>query len=333
LILESCFSFSAPYNRNVSTSRMDDDSNDTMPLLSISSPETIQKCKALPLHDTDIFICSYPKSGTTWLQHIILSCLIASKSDEESASCCSDLSYDHVSDFAPFFEIDPHWQGDELADWIQRNQLRLGRRVFNTHLRYDMLPRGTAKFIYIVRSPLDVCVSFFHHLSHQVEGGYEGNLDEFFRDWMEGKIAFGSWIAHVKSYLPAFVDGKKNVEGEFLFLSYEDLINNLPETVNKLIEFLELDNVTATKQRALLPTFSFAHMKSESHRFQPKSVSWKNQFSFLRKGKSGDAKTIITKEQQKMYEEWMDKSGFEKTVETVLGKSNPRTCSKITQLL
>jgi hypothetical protein len=43
-----------------------------MPLLPISSKETIEMCCNLELRDSDIFICSYPKSGTTWMQQYVL---------------------------------------------------------------------------------------------------------------------------------------------------------------------------------------------------------------------------------------------------------------------
>ena len=117
-----------------------------MPLLSISSTETIQKCANLTLQPNDIFICSYPKSGTTWMQHIVLSLLfchreqqrrkIASKNQTESdlshgrTSTTSGHFYNHVSEYAPFFEIDPHWEGDSLVPWIQDNHTKIGCRIF-----------------------------------------------------------------------------------------------------------------------------------------------------------------------------------------------------------
>ena len=66
------------------------------------------------------------------------------------------VGYDHVSEFAPFFEIDAHWEDGDcdggggdyddstppLAGGVRANHARLGRRVFNTHLRWDMLPKG-----------------------------------------------------------------------------------------------------------------------------------------------------------------------------------------------
>jgi len=100
------------------------------------------------------------KSGTTWTQHIVLTLLladdrkykIAASTDNNSTAASTtdddDIAYNHVSDFAPFFEIDAHWQSSPsndstkvLAESVRKNHDRLGRRVFNTHLRWDMLPK------------------------------------------------------------------------------------------------------------------------------------------------------------------------------------------------
>jgi hypothetical protein len=49
--------------------------------------------------------------------------------------------FDHVSSDAPFLEIDPHWQAGsfiEPAGFFTHT----GRRMFNTHLLWHMLPHG-----------------------------------------------------------------------------------------------------------------------------------------------------------------------------------------------
>lgn len=299
-----------------------------MPLLTISSKSTIEKCKRLPLRSSDIFICSYPKSGTTWTQHIIISLLLlhgkkhhstnSNTPSEELQDETQELPYTHVSDYAPFFEIDPHWDEEQLIPEIQHRHSKLGRRVFNTHLRCDMLPSctscaeeekkgnsGKAKFIYIIRSPLDTCVSFYYHLSHQVEGCYENSLRDFFEDWMNGHLPFGSWDDHVRSYAPAIASG------DVFLLAYEDMVNDLHGCVQKLIGFLDLDDVLSEKDISeLLPSFTFQSMKKDLQRFQPKSVSWKNNFKFLRKGQVGDFKVVLSSSERDAFHQHLAKKNF-----------------------
>ena len=212
-----------------------------MPLLPITSPSTILKCKELPLRSSDVFICSYPKSGTTWTQQIVLSLILADKRYESATSTADNTDdkadttddniynddikqveeYNHVSDYAPFYEIDAHWESNtnQLTQQVRANHTKLGRRVFNTHLRWDMLPKTaendsdcngnvttepteqsnssredkqnllrpeTGKFIYITRSQSDVVTSFYYHLSNQKEGTYTHGYTQFVVvGWME----------------------------------------------------------------------------------------------------------------------------------------------------
>eukprot|EP00985_Skeletonema_marinoi_P003289 scaffold1372_cov79-Skeletonema_marinoi.AAC.6 len=123
------------------------------------------------------------------------------------------------------------------------NHDRLGRRVFNTRLRWDMLPKrcevdgctpqnddkkgnddvntGPAddndshvhkerpqcgKFIYVTRNQIDVVASFYHHLSNQIEGTYTDTFETFLRDWMDGKIPFGSSLHHLIRFAGGFAD-------------------------------------------------------------------------------------------------------------------------------
>jgi hypothetical protein len=315
-----------------------------MPLLPISSKETIQKCAALKTLETDVFICSYPKSGTTWTQHIVLSLLLRHKANMKEPLAPDD--YNHVSDYAPFFEIDAHWEGHDLAGNVKENHARLGRRVFNTHLRFDMLPQqgSGGKFIYLIRSPLDTCVSFYHHLAHQVEGGYEGTFAEFFTGWMNGKIAFGSWVDHVLSYALAFAKkGEQEDNGsssqvklgdgrKVLLLSYEEMIADLPKVVLDLQEFLELQ-VTPEQRQEMLPSFSFSNMKQDLDRFQPQSVQWKNGFLFLRKGVAGDSSAFVSEQQRKDFQQWIDQQKFKESLSQLLKESNPEVFCRMAGLL
>ena len=333
-----------------------------MPLLPITSPSTILKCKELPLRSSDVFICSYPKSGTTWTQQIVLSLILADKRYESATSTADNTDdkadttddniynddikqveeYNHVSDYAPFYEIDAHWESNtnQLTQQVRANHTKLGRRVFNTHLRWDMLPKfaendngnvtiestsikedkqnllrpTTGKFIYITRSQSDVVTSFYYHLSNQKEGTYTQGYTQFVVDWMDGKIAFGNSLHHLLSFVDGFVDNEyrstlseavtsrlaeddtqtRRHEQPLLLLSYEALKHNLQLEVQRIISFLNLKHIpTHILENELLPSFTFASMKSNSSKFQPKSVTWLNNYQFLRKGIVGDGRELM----------------------------------------
>lgn len=350
-----------------------------MPLLPISSPLTIDACKSMPLRSSDIFICSYPKSGTTWTQHIVLTLLLAEKryrslidakaSDEATSS---NLDYNHVSDFAPFFEIDAHWDHKEnsLTQSVVQNHNNLNRRVFNTHLRWEMLPKSAqhdrrtssvvsdtykrpscGKFIYVTRNLLDVCASFYHHLSNQKEGTYEHDFATFFRDWMNGIIAFGSPLHHLLSFAEGFSDNHyacdqasyTNKDCPMLLLSYEKMKTNLREEVLRTMEFLSLTNIPMdVLDNEILPTFEFQSMKDHIDRFQPKSVTWLNGFQFLRRGESGDGKSLLANTIESFdgnklclleeYHKWVHEEGYKEKVNRVFRSINSEAEDELKQI-
>ena len=220
---------------------------------------------------------------------------------------------------------------------IREKHKKLGRRIFNTHLRCDMLPSSIeeplgkmkvdsddekelsgAKFIYVLRSPLDVCVSFYHHLSHQVEGCYEKSFDDFFNEWINGDIPFGTWIDHVLSYAPNLFlspDQNENNENEnekkdhdvksdkkVLLITYEEMVKDLSSELHKIVQFLGLDDCIKSKDiQDIQESFTFQNMRQDINKFQPKSVTWKNEFKFLRKGEIGDSKKSITEDQRQKF--------------------------------
>ena len=171
---------------------------------------------------------------------------------------------------------------------------------------------ATGKFIYITRSQSDVVTSFYHHLSNQKEGTYTHGYTQFVLDWMAGNIAFGSSLHHLLSFVDGFVDNeyasstteasnskpsavsKEDHEQPLLLLSYEALKHNLYAEVQRIISFLNLKHIPSdVLENELLPSFTFTSMKSNSSKFQPKSVTWLNNYQFLRKGIVGDGRELM----------------------------------------
>ena len=118
-----------------------------MKFLSQTTNEVLELCRSLP-EDANlktVYVCSYPKSGTTWLQALIYNLL--SNGDQKSL--------EHISYYSPFYEIGNTWQMEEkkIALMYTKHHQSINYRVFNTHLLPDMLPQPSAnvKYVYIVR--------------------------------------------------------------------------------------------------------------------------------------------------------------------------------------
>jgi hypothetical protein len=279
-------------------------------LLPITSPATVRKMAALPLRESDIFVASYPKSGTTWMQHIVH--VLAT--DGESP-------LPHVSDACPFYDVDRTWNADVpdavLADEVQARHARLGRRIFNTHLRWEMMPKShpDARYIYMVRRPADACVSFFHHLTHQAadDGGFTGTFDQFVDEWTGGRGLFGSWSAHLKSWLGQDGQGAAAADPRVLVISYEELRADLRTQIRRVNEHCRF-RLSIERLDALLPRFTFEWMREHEAQFNPRSVSWvpapaaafegssvvpEAEFHFIRAGRVGDGQAAFMSAERK----------------------------------
>jgi hypothetical protein len=208
------------------------------------------------------------------------------------------VELNHISDFSPFYEIDATWEGSDeskaprLQPRYEAAQDKLQHQIFNTHLLPDMLPQETGKIIYVMRHARDVAFSFYHHLSNQDEasgGGAWANFDQFMTLWLKGELPYSKWIDHVAKWLTYM---EKEKQQRVLLLTYEELSKDLAGTIRKIVSHLDL-SLTAAEVDELAPRLTFQGMKSESSKYEPISVKWKEGYSFLRKGVVNDSKSAF----------------------------------------
>ncbi|CAL1272150.1 unnamed protein product [Larinioides sclopetarius] len=239
--------------------------------------------------DGDIIIASYPKTGTTWLQYIVLQ--ITSKG--ESFPSINDV-LDRV---APFMEM----AGPEAIDKLT------GLRMYKHHYRYDMVKKNSkAKVLYIYRNPEDTFVSFFHFLENVREEKL--NLEEFFEGFITGNVEYGSYFEHVLSYL------NHKDDDNLLLISYERLHANPKEGILRIAKFLgdEYYHELSTDKLLLnkiVKNTSFDHMKKNLKLELPHNNPEKgseestNTVNFFRKGVVGDGKNALSIEHVKQIRE------------------------------
>ena len=240
--------------------------------------------------------------------------------------------FNHISEYSPFFEIDKTWclteesatEGRVNARTEEKHQ-QLQWRVFNTHLRWDMMPKcPNMRYIYVVRSGKDVALSFFQHLSNQDDADcFNGTLLDFLAQWCEGSLPFGNWVHHLQSWMDAYHRQKSGGTGivenddsasasaneaatptsPILLVRYEDMVQQPLECVQRIIAHLDLgDRISPQRAEELLQYVSFEYMKSHQQQYMPVSVPWKAGYHFIRNGKVGDSENYFAEPHNQVYD-------------------------------
>ena len=231
----------------------------------------------------DIFIVTYPRSGTTWMQMILY-----------QLTTDGNMDFPHIAEYCPWFE--------KSVRSARAFETRPSPRLFKSHLAYPKVPKGPCKYIYVARNGKDVAVSYYH--LYRMYNGYEGTFAEFFDRFLRGKVEFGSWFKHVKGWWA------QRDEPNVLFLTYEELNGDLEGCIRRIARFIDRD-VSPERLDAILPRCSFAFMKEHEARFDPvMETLWEQSVqlkSFLRNGKVGDGAVSLSSDQQAHFDAIFEK--------------------------
>ncbi|XP_003801608.1 sulfotransferase family cytosolic 2B member 1 [Otolemur garnettii] len=249
------------------------------------SPESVSFAENAPdVRDDDIFIITYPKSGTTWMIEILS--LILKDGDPSWIRS------------VPIWERAP-WCETIMSAFSLPDQA--SPRLMSSHLPIQIFTKAffssKAKVIYLGRDPRDVVVSLYHYSKIAGHLKDPGTPDQFLQNFLKGEVQFGSWFDHIKGWIR--MQGKEN----FLFITYEELQQDFRSSVQHICEFLgrplseeALDSVVAHS--------TFGVMKANTmsnYTLLPPSLLDHRHGAFLRKGVSGDWKNHFTVAQSEAF--------------------------------
>ncbi|XP_037641279.1 sulfotransferase family 2, cytosolic sulfotransferase 3 [Sebastes umbrosus] len=244
------------------------------------SLESLKFAEEFTFKDEDVTAVVYPKSGTIWMQEILPLLL-------------------NEGDLTPIQTI-PNW---DRVPWLEEKRLALvvdqltSPRAMVTHFPYQFMPpsfhSSKAKAIYVMRNPKDIVVSsyYFHQMAEFLED--PGTFDEFLEKFLEGKVLFGKWTDHVKSWRSAELGDR------VLYITYEDMIQDLPAALRRMSEFLGRNLIEEAIQK-IAEHCSFKTMKTNcmsNFSLVPKVYMNTDISPFLRKGVAGDWKNHFSSEQ------------------------------------
>uniref|UniRef100_A0AAV2MBS3 Sulfotransferase n=1 Tax=Knipowitschia caucasica TaxID=637954 RepID=A0AAV2MBS3_KNICA len=252
-------------------------------------PHEVDQIRDLEIRDSDVFVVTFPKSGTIWMQQILL--LLQSKGDVERISKTDKFSN---GDVVPWIEVK-----GQVHKFVKAESPRF--RV--THLPYTFMPIALShkkgKVIYVARNPKDVLVSFyhFHKLAMMLET--PRSFGDFFDKFLKGEVMGGSWFEHVKSWF------SHKDDLNMLFIMYEEMVQDLTAAVRRIAEFLDIE-LTQDQLQNVVKHSTFKNMRKipqANYEQVPGDLLDHHQGSFMRKGITGDWKNHFTAAQNQQFDE------------------------------
>lgn len=195
---------------------------------------------------SDIFIVTYPKCGTTWMQQIV-----------HGLRTCGSMDFEEISMAIPYMETAPMIGLDLQAPQAAEP------RAFKSHMTRDEMPRD-ARYIHIIREPGDAFVSQYHFYNGVILHKDCVPADEFVRDF--GRFeqpAYTDYWSHLRSWWP------HRDRDDTLVFCYEDMRADLPGTVARVAAFMGIDDSEAIAVSTRQASYEFmkAHEQQFDERF------------------------------------------------------------------
>ncbi|XP_065211067.1 luciferin sulfotransferase-like [Planococcus citri] len=270
------------------------------------------RIRQMEIRDDDIWVCSFPKTGTTWTQEMVW--CIGHNADLETAK-------EFLPRRFPFLEHSPLFDYRNLTannpeikfppyvmDSIDYINKLPSPRFIKAHVPFELLPdklqnySTQAKIVYVARNPRDTCVSYYHHC--KLLEGYKGPFDKFAQLFLEGNITFGPFFNHIKGYW------KQRNNPNVLFLKYEEMKQDLKSVIYKTADFIE-KSIDEEDVEKLLDHLSFSSMKvNRAVNYEPvieinkKYKLIEEDGSFMRKGEIGEWKETMDSDLCERFEKW-----------------------------
>nr|GME05081.1 cytosolic sulfotransferase 17-like [Ipomoea batatas] len=230
----------------------------------------------------DVILASLPKTGTTCLKSLVYSIV--------NRSSLGSLEH-NPHDLVPFLELQVYKEKESPKRLENNNaQFGNGRRIFGTHIPYQMLgttlETSDCRVVYVTRNPKDTLNWMWHFENEQKKDEEEAwPLEEAVGNFCKGIFPFGPYYEHVLGYKNASLKNR----GKVLFITYEELAKNTETHVKKLAEFLgcPFESEENEKVAEIVKSCSFEVLKNHTMNKSEDPISDSRQAT------SGDYKNYL----------------------------------------
>jgi hypothetical protein len=246
-----------------------------------------------------VWLASYPKSGNTWLRAFLANYLSGSITPADindlpgGMGTVNRVQFDRIvgleSSDLTTWEID-FYRSEAFRSLAAASRFTLYVKTHEAYLtdtagRHSIPAEITQCAVYVVRNPLDIVVSFAHHLGTSFDRTIDHMEDPHFafgrnpeRLHKQLRQPMLSWSGHAESWLgvQAF---------PVLMMRYEDMLSHPEEAFGACVGFLGLE-FDAVRLRHAIRNASFDSLQDQErkHGFRERPTA---AAVFFRSGRSG----------------------------------------------
>jgi hypothetical protein len=251
----------------------------------------------------DIFLVTYPRSGTTWI-----SCVAA-----ELLFAISPENLLEIRSFVP----DVHVLPEKSAVPVANRYLVKSHFPFNSVHGFGFPPYSDyRRVIYLIRDPRDIMLSYHRYVRSL--SNYSGDLKEFAMDWIAGRIWPCSWQEHVNSWLAPRL---RTAPFELTLFRYEDFVTDAIGQTEILAKVLGVDVGRARIEEIVTDTSPHSMRERET---KVKDMTCPD-FNFIGPAKAGNWKQLQSKDDrdaiailEEFARDTMQQAGYESSARSIL---------------
>lgn len=187
--------------------------------------EMAQVIYDLDVRSDDIWVISFPKSGTTWTQEMVW--LLANNLDLKKANeIIQDDRYQYMERVA----INTYTNST-----VARMIAAPSPRFIKSHLPPALLPKALwtvrPKIVYVARNPKDTAISRYHFYSKLKN--WRGSFNDFMELFVNDQFIYAPYHSHVQSFW------NMRDEDNVLFLTFEEMKSNFMDILRRTAAFLD----------------------------------------------------------------------------------------------
>ena len=217
------------------------------------SAQSFRRAAEYEPRSEDVFVVTQMRSGTTWMQHLVLQVLTRGHGDLPR-------------DGAALGAVSPWLESIRTVDVLEAPLVGSERpaRIIKTHLPATLCPFSRrAKYIYVARHPLACfasCADFVRKNLH----GFAPDWAELVRWFQSDELMWwGDWVTHLDGW-----QGQAAREDNVLLVRYEDMANDLAAVATHVAGYLEISPLSPRELACVVQKCALEYMRAHEDAFE-----------------------------------------------------------------